>query len=89
MKAMSRWWSSERIIPIVSSATATELFDGLYTIANLQGQTVVVASGDAGNTDCAPDLPTVAVNALASSPHAVAVGGTALDAGFQWTPEEL
>jgi hypothetical protein len=66
----------------LSSATVTEVFDGLYTIANLQGQTVVVASGDAGATDCAPDLPTVAVNALASSPHAIGIGGTALDAGF-------
>lgn len=66
----------------LSSATVTEVFDGLYTVANLQGQTVVVASGDAGATDCAPDLPTIAVNALASSPHAIAIGGTSLDAGF-------
>jgi hypothetical protein len=66
----------------LSSATVTEVFDGLYTVANLQGQTVVVASGDAGATDCAPDLPTVAVNALASSPHAVSIGGTALDPAF-------
>ncbi len=66
----------------LSSTTVTELFDGLYTIANLQGQTVVVASGDSGSRECEPDLPDVAVSALAASPHAVAVGGTALDPGF-------
>jgi hypothetical protein len=60
----------------------TEFLHDLYARAVLQGQTVVVASGDAGATDCAPDSPSVAVNALASSPHVVAVGGTALDPLF-------
>jgi hypothetical protein len=55
---------------------AAELFDAFYTIANAQGQTVVVASGDAGASDCEPDDGVLAVNLLASSPHAVAVGGT-------------
>jgi subtilase family serine protease len=66
----------------LSSATVTEVFDGLYTMANLQGQTVVVAAGDSGSTDCAPDTPAVAVSSLASSPHAIGIGGTTLDAGF-------
>jgi len=52
-----------------------ELFDGFYAIATAQGQTVVVASGDSGATDCQHSAR-VAVNVLASSPHAVAVGGT-------------
>jgi hypothetical protein len=56
--------------------STTELFDAFYAIANLQGQTVLVASGDAGAFDCSPDSPIVSVNALASSPHAVAVGGS-------------
>lgn len=60
----------------------TEFLHDLYARAVLQGQTVVVASGDAGATDCAPVSPVVAVNALASSPHVVAVGGTALDPLF-------
>jgi pseudomonalisin len=54
-----------------------EYFDALFTIANAQGQTVVVSSGDAGSRDCAPDdASRPAVNFLAASPHAVAVGGT-------------
>jgi hypothetical protein len=61
----------------------TELLDAMYAIANAQGQTVVVASGDDGPSDCAPASSGFAVNAFASSPHAVAVGGTSfpLDAG--------
>lgn len=54
----------------------TEMFDAWYAIANAQGQTVLVASGDSGSTECESDLRLLAVNALASSPHAVAVGGT-------------
>lgn len=58
-------------------AVATELFDAFYAIANAQGQTVLVASGDGGSRDCIPEAAgLIAVNALASSPHAVAVGGT-------------
>src|SRR5262249_59003527 len=45
-------------------------------------QTVLVAAGDAGATDCAPESNLVAVNALAASPNSVAVGGTALDPLF-------
>jgi hypothetical protein len=65
----------------------TELFDGYYAIANAQGQTVVAAAGDWGNRDCAPVSSAPAVNALASSPHVVAVGGTALDALFDRSGE--
>jgi hypothetical protein len=55
----------------------TELFDAYYAIANAQGQTVLVASGDGGATECFPDdRQRLAVNLLASSPHAVAVGGS-------------
>jgi hypothetical protein len=71
----------------------TELLDALYAVANAQGQTVLVASGDSGATDCLPDSRQVAVNALASSPHAVAVGGTSfpLDAAgaVPPTPDEM
>jgi len=55
---------------------AAELFDAFYSIANAQGQTVLVASGDGGATECDIGDDTLAVNALASSPHAVAVGGS-------------
>src|SRR5262249_31226378 len=65
-----------------STRTATELFDSFYGLADLQGQTVLVAAGDSGATDCAPDSNVVAVNALAASPNSVAVGGTELDPLF-------
>jgi Pro-kumamolisin, activation domain/Subtilase family len=51
--------------------------DALYAFANAQGQTVVVAAGDDGDRDC-PGKSGRAVNALAASPHAIAVGGTAI-----------
>ncbi len=63
-----------------ASPLLAEVFDAVYAIANAQGQTVLVASGDFGASDClASDPPTagLAVNGLASSPHAVAVGGSA------------
>src|SRR5439155_1172508 len=53
-----------------------ELFDAFYALANAQGQTVLVASGDDGGRDCAPQSLALAVNGLASSPHVVSVGGT-------------
>jgi hypothetical protein len=65
------------VCDLVNPVIATELFDAFYTIANAKGQTVVVASGDFGPVECFPDEPhRFSVNALASSPHAVAVGGT-------------
>jgi len=64
----------------LAAPVVTELFDDLYAIGNAQGQTIVVASGDDGANDCAPQgRAGVAVNALASSPHALAVGGTSFD----------
>ena len=66
---------------IRASTAETELFDVWYAIANAQGQTVLVASGDDGATACLPNTRP-AVNALAASPHAVAVGGTTLDPRF-------
>jgi len=62
--------------------STSEYFDALYAIANAQGQTVLVSSGDDGAADCGGNDPELAVNALAASPHAVAVGGTALDPLF-------
>jgi hypothetical protein len=59
-----------------------EFFDDQYAQALRQGQTVLVSAGDGGATDCAPASPVLAVNALASSSHAVAVGGTVLDPLF-------
>jgi len=54
----------------------TEVFDFLYAVANAQGQTVLVASGDSGATDCLPSNRSLAVSGLAASSHAIAVGGT-------------
>jgi hypothetical protein len=67
---------------ILNKAVDTDLFDAFYAVANAQGQTVVVAAGDDGPNDCLPKTQDVSVNGLASSPHAIAVGGTsfALDA---------
>lgn len=64
----------ETAIPLLA-----EVFDALYEIANAQGQTVVVASSDFGASDCLGSDPPVrglAVSGLASSSHAIAVGGT-------------
>lgn len=61
----------------VSSHGNSFLVDALYALANAQGQTVLVAAGDNGAADC-PNSEAPAVNVLASSPHAIAVGGTAL-----------
>ncbi len=62
----------EQAAPVVT----TELFDAFYAVANSQGQTVLVAAGDDGGRDCAPQSLVPAVSGLASSPHVVAVGGT-------------
>src|SRR5437763_1399213 len=62
----------EQAAPMVTA----ELFDAFYAVANSQGQTVLVASGDDGGRDCAPQSLVPAVSLLASSPHVVAVGGT-------------
>jgi len=60
-----------------SPTIATELFDAFYAVGNAHGQTILVASGDSGGTECLPGEPDLlAVNALASSPHVIAVGGT-------------
>jgi hypothetical protein len=65
------------VCDLVNPVIATELFDAFYAIANAKGQTVVVASGDYGPVECFPEEPRrFSVNAIASSPHAVAVGGT-------------
>ncbi len=58
-----------------------ELFAPLYAQAAAQGQTVLVATGDSGADDCA-DGKGASVNVLASDPNVIAVGGTALDPGF-------
>jgi subtilase family serine protease len=59
---------------------ATELFDAFYAVGNALGQTILVASGDSGGTECLPGEPDLlAVNALASSPHVIAVGGTSFE----------
>lgn len=61
--------------------------DGVFATAAIQGQTVVVASDDAGVAGCEQNLFTqgtlattgFAVSGIASSPHVLAVGGTDFD----------
>jgi subtilase family serine protease len=57
------------------------LFGPVYAQAAAQGQTVLVAAGDDGADDC-QDGQAAGVNVLASDPNVTAVGGTALDPGF-------
>ena len=57
------------------------LFGAMYAQAAVQGQTVLVAAGDNGADDC-QDRRGRSVNVLASNANVTAVGGTALDAGF-------
>jgi len=70
-----------------ASATLNTDLDGLFAEAASQGQTVVVASDDAGVAGCEQNLFTqgtlatsgFAVSGIASSPHVLAVGGTDFD----------
>ena len=57
------------------------LFGAMYAQAAAQGQTVFVATGDNGADDC-EDGRGASVNVLATDPNVTAVGGTALDVGF-------
>jgi len=61
--------------------SAREVFGPLYTQAAMQGQTVLVASGDNGPDECA-DGRGASVNVLASDVNVTAVGGTTLNPGF-------
>ncbi len=70
-----------------SAAPQTPPIDTLFAEAAAQGQTVVVASDDAGVAGCEQNLFTqgtlattgFAVSGLASSPHVLSVGGTDFD----------
>jgi subtilase family serine protease len=57
------------------------LFAPMYAQAAAQGQTVFVATGDNGADDCGEGSG-ASVNVLATDPNVTAVGGTALNAGF-------
>jgi subtilase family serine protease len=82
---------SHNLAPIVSISLGlceqdlgqaqASVFDDLDQQAVVQGQSVLVASGDSGVTDCA-NLSQPAVNALAASPSVTAVGGTTVDPLF-------
>src|SRR5262249_60884539 len=62
-----------------SPTIATELFDAFYAVGTAQGQTILVASGDSGGTECLPGEPDPpAVNAPASAPPALPRGGARL-----------
>jgi len=70
-----------------ASASANTALDDLFAEAATQGQTVVVASDDAGVAGCESNLfmqgtlatSGFAVSGIASSPHVLAVGGTDFD----------
>jgi len=57
------------------------LFGPMYAQAAVQGQSVLVPTGDGGADGC-QDGRGRSVNVLASDPNVTAVGGTALDPGF-------
>jgi len=57
------------------------LFGPMYAEAAAQGQAVMVSTGDGGADGC-QDGRGRSVNVLASDPNVTAVGGTALDPGF-------
>jgi len=63
------------------NAAALRMMQPLYAQAAAQGQTVLVGTGDHGADDC-HDGGAASINALSSDPNVVAVGGTALDPGF-------
>jgi len=57
------------------------IFEPMYAQAAAQGQSVLVATGDDG-ADACEDGKGASVNLLASDPNVTAVGGTALNPGF-------
>jgi subtilase family serine protease len=57
------------------------LFAPLYAQAAVQGQSVLVSTGDGGADGC-QDGRGPSINVLASDPNVTAVGGTTLDPGF-------
>lgn len=59
----------------------TTLFNNLFKQSAAQGQTVLVASGDAGSNDCG-DGQGQQVGGLSASPFVTAVGGTSLSLKF-------
>lgn len=61
--------------------TAAPAWESLAAQAAAQGQTVVVAAGNDGADGCQDGFG-ASVNALSSPPQITAVGGTALDPGF-------
>ncbi len=65
-----------------AGAQTAAAYDALFRQAAAQGQSVLVAAGDAGAADCAPESQEPAVNALAASPWVTAVGGTTVDPRF-------
>jgi hypothetical protein len=71
----------ELAAPRATIDVMAEVFDSLYALASAQGQTVLVSAGNNGATDCGRGDARAAVNALASSPYALAVGGTNLALG--------
>jgi pseudomonalisin len=62
----------------------TNFYNSLWQQATVQGQTVVVSSGDSGAAGCDPATATTAtrgqgVNGLCTSPYSTCVGGTQFD----------
>ncbi len=78
-----------------SHYTTADLTDYATAIlqANVADKTVVVASGDSGSTDCYPvdstHAATLAVEAPASSPYALAVGATMISSDAPLDPETV
>lgn len=70
----------------IGSSTLTGFYEPLIQQANLQGQTVIVSSGDSGAANCDPSgssqaVGGLAVNGLASPSEVTAAGGTEFNEG--------
>jgi kumamolisin len=61
--------------PSIATAFLTSL-DESFSLASVEGMSVLVASGDSGAFDCQDSQ--LAVNAVAASPYVTSVGGTTL-----------
>jgi subtilase family serine protease len=73
-----------------NGAAANAFFRSLYQQAVVEGISIFVATGDSGPEDCAPNFTSpakfgIGVNAWASTPHNVAVGGTDFSDTFAGT----
>jgi subtilase family serine protease len=90
-KVISDSWGQCEVLTKNSDSTFQASENTLFETAATQGQTVLVASGDTGSTDCygagvTADNTVLSVDDPASQPYVTAVGGTTMSGLSNPTP---